>query len=202
MSEKLDKEQMEQEKQSVENENVNEVEVNNEAEASNCEEGAEAAQESTQQEEVLDKEQQLEVQLAQVNDKYIRLSAEFDNYRRRGAKERIELISTASEEVIKGLLPTLDDCERALDVLSKSDDSQAAKEGTELILNKLSSYLKTKGLAEIEAKGKELDTDFHEAIAQFPIEDKKQKNTIIDVVQKGYTLNGKVIRFAKVVVGI
>ncbi len=201
---------MEQEKKSVENENVNEVEVNNEAEAAKCAEGKESvegaeateAAEETQQEEVLDKEQQLEEQLAQVNDKYIRLSAEFDNYRRRGAKERIELISTASEEVIKGLLPTLDDCERALEVLSKSEDSQAAKEGIELIMNKLGSYLKSKGLAEIEAKGSELDTDFHEAVAQFPVEDKKQKNKIIDVVQKGYTLNGKVIRFAKVVVGI
>lgn len=148
------------------------------------------------------KEKELEEKLAESKDKYMRLAAEFDNYRRRASKERLELISTASEEVIKGLLPILDDCERALQVLKDSRDTEAAKEGTELILNKLRSYLKAKGLAEIEAQGKELDTDFHEAVAQFPAQNPAQKNKIIDVVQKGYTLNGKVVRFAKVVVGI
>ncbi len=148
------------------------------------------------------REKELEGELAAVNDKYVRLAAEFDNYRRRAAKERLELISTASEDVIRGLLPVLDDCERALQVLKDSNDTEAAKEGTELILNKLYSYLKSKGLSGIEAKGKELDTDFHEAVAQFPVQDAAQKNKIIDVVQKGYTLNGKVVRFAKVVVGI
>ncbi|MEG0518979.1 MAG: nucleotide exchange factor GrpE [Bacteroidales bacterium] len=148
------------------------------------------------------KESELGEKLAYANDKYIRLAAEFDNYRRRGAKERLELISTASEDVIKGLLPILDDCERALQVLKESKDTEAAKEGTELILNKMIAYLKSKGLEAIDAKGKELDTDLHEAVAQFPAPDKSQKNKIIDVVQKGYTLNGKVIRFAKVVVGI
>lgn len=144
----------------------------------------------------------LNAKVNEANDKYIRLAAEFDNYRRRVAKERLELISTASEDVVKNLLPILDDCERALEHLKNSDNVDAAKEGTELIYNKLISVLKAKGLAEIDAKGKELDTDFQEAVAQFPVEDKKQKNKVIDVVQKGYTLNGKVIRFAKVVVGI
>lgn len=148
------------------------------------------------------KESELEGKLTEANDKYIRLAAEFDNYRRRGAKERLELISTASEDVIKGLLTILDDCERALQVLKESKDTEAAKEGTELILNKMAAYLKSKGLEAIDAKGKELDTDLHEAVAQFPAQDKSQKNKIIEVVQKGYTLNGKVIRFAKVVVGI
>ena len=138
----------------------------------------------------------------QANDKYVRLAAEFDNYRRRAAKERLELISTASEDVIKSLLPILDDCERALEHLKSSDNVEAAKEGTELIFNKLFSLLKSKGLAEIDAVGKDLDTDFQEAVAQFPVEDESKKNKVIDVVQKGYTLNGKVIRFAKVVVGI
>lgn len=148
------------------------------------------------------KESELEGKLTEANDKYMRLAAEFDNYRRRGAKERLELISTASEDVIKGLLTILDDCERALQVLKESKDTEAAKEGTELILNKMAAYLKSKGLEAIDAKGKELDTDLHEAVAQFPAQDKSQKNKIIEVVQKGYTLNGKVIRFAKVVVGI
>ena len=150
-------------------------------------------------------EEQLTAKLAEANDKYIRLAAEFDNYRRRVAKEKLELISTAGEDVIKGLLHVLDDCERALQVLENSTDSEAAKaakEGTELIYNKLMGYLKSKGLAPIEAVGKELDTDFHEAVAQFPVQEADKKNKIFDVTQQGYTLNGKVIRFAKVVVGI
>lgn len=150
-------------------------------------------------------EEQLTAKLAEANDKYIRLAAEFDNYRRRVAKEKLDLISTAGEDVIKGLLPVLDDCERALQVLEASTDSEAAKaakEGTELIYNKLMGYLKSKGLAPIEAVGKELDTDFHEAVAQFPVQEADKKNKIFDVTQQGYTLNGKVIRFAKVVVGI
>lgn len=150
-------------------------------------------------------EEQLTAKLAEANDKYIRLAAEFDNYRRRVAKEKLDLISTAGEDVIKGLLPVLDDCERALQVLNSSTDTEAAKaakEGTELIYNKLMGYLKSKGLAPIEAVGKELDTDFHEAVAQFPVQEPEKKNRIFDVTQQGYTLNGKVIRFAKVVVGI
>ena len=150
-------------------------------------------------------EEQLTAKLAETNDKYIRLAAEFDNYRRRVAKEKLDLISTAGEDVIKGLLPVLDDCERALQVLDASTDSEAAKaakEGTELIYNKLMGYLKSKRLAPIEAVGKELDTDFHEAVAQFPVQEAEKKNKIFDVTQQGYTLNGKVIRFAKVVVGI
>jgi molecular chaperone GrpE len=141
--------------------------------------------------------------LAAVNDKYIRLVAEFDNYRRRTAKERLDLVLTASEETIKGVLPVLDDFERALEMFRKAEgDNSVAIEGTELIYNKLFSFLTSKGLKIIEAKGMELDTDFHEAIAQLPAPDKKMKNKIIEVVQQGYTLNAKVIRFAKVVVGI
>lgn len=157
---------------------------------------------SEQTVEEIPKEPTAEELLAAEKDKYLRLAAEFDNYRRRAAKERLELIGTASEEVLTGFLPVLDDCQRALDVLDKSTDSAAAKEGTELIYNKLYSYLKSKGVEQIEAVGKDFDTDFHEAVAQFPVDDKKKKNKIIDVVQNGYTLNGKVIRFAKVVVGI
>ena len=128
--------------------------------------------------------------------------AEFDNYRRRTAQEKLEIVSMASTETIKGLLPVLDYCERALKVLLESDDSDAAKEGTELIYTKLMSYLKSKGLAVIEAMGQDFDTDVHEAVAQFPVQEEEKKGKVFDVVQTGYTLNGKVIRFAKVVVGI
>ena len=148
------------------------------------------------------KVEEMEAKAANDKDDYIRLMAEFDNYRRRTAQEKLEIVSMASVETIKGLLPVLDDCERALQVLKDSDDSDAAKEGTELIYNKLISYLKNKGLAVIEALGQPFDTDLHEAVAQFPVQEEDKKGKVFDVVQTGYTLNGKVIRFAKVVVGI
>ena len=145
---------------------------------------------------------ELEEKTAKDKDDYIRLMAEFDNFRRRTSQEKLELVSMASTDTIKGLLPVLDDCERALKVLLESNDSDAAKEGTELIYGKLMSYLKSKGLAVIEAMGQDYNTDLHEAVAQFPVQEEDQKGKVFDVVQTGYTLNGKVIRFAKVVVGI
>ena len=153
-------------------------------------------------EELEKKTAELEEKVAKDKDDYIRLMAEFDNFRRRTAQEKLELVSMASTDTIKGLLPVLDDCERALKVLLESNDSDAAKEGTELIFSKLMSYLKSKGLAVIEAMNQPFDTDLHEAVAQFPVQDEEQKGKVFDVVQTGYTLNGKVIRFAKVVVGI
>ena len=153
-------------------------------------------------EELEKKVAELENQVAKDKDDYIRLMAEFDNYRRRTSQEKLEMVSMASTETIKGLLPVLDDCERALQVLQKSEDSDAAKEGTELIYNKLMGYLKSKGLAVIDALGQPFDTDVHEAVAQFPVQEEDKKGKVFDVVQTGYTLNGKVIRFAKVVVGI
>ena len=153
-------------------------------------------------EELEKKVAELEEKAAKDKDDYIRLMAEFDNYRRRTSQEKLELVSMASTETIKGLLPVLEDCERALKVLMDSDDSDAAKEGTELIYTKLMSYLKSKGLAVIDAFGQDFDTDLHEAVAQFPVPEEDKKGKVFDVVQTGYTLNGKVIRFAKVVVGI
>ena len=153
-------------------------------------------------EELEKKVEELENKVAKDKDDYIRLMAEFDNFRRRTSQEKLELVSVASMDTIKGLLPVLDDCERALEVLRKSDDSDAAKEGTELIYHKLLAYLQGKGLAVIEAKNEVFDTDLHEAIAQIPVQDEEQKGKVFEVVQTGYTLNGKVIRFAKVVVGI
>ena len=145
---------------------------------------------------------ELEGQVAKDKDDYIRLMAEFDNFRRRTSQEKLEIVSMASTETIKGMLPVLDDCQRALQVLKDSNDSDAAKEGTELIYNKLMAYLKSKGLAVIEAMGQPFDTDLHEAVAQFPVPEEDKKGKVFDVVQTGYTLNGKVIRYAKVVVGI
>lgn len=148
------------------------------------------------------KEQELEAAksaLAKEKDDYIRLMAEFETFRRRTAEEKLNIVKSASTDVIKGMLTTLDECERAMSILETSSD-EAAKEGTSLIYNKLMAYLKSKGLEVIDAKGKDFDTDFHEAVTQFP-GDEAQKGKVIDVVQTGYMLDGKVIRYAKVVVG-
>lgn len=132
---------------------------------------------------------------------YLRLMAEFDTFRRRTAEEKLALVSSASADTIKGLLPILDDCEIALANLEKSTDSESAKEGTQMIFNKLTSYLKGKGLERIEAKGADFDTELHEAVTTFPAPSEELKGKVIDVVQTGYTLSGKVLRYAKVVVG-
>ncbi|MDY0102786.1 MAG: nucleotide exchange factor GrpE [Lentimicrobium sp.] len=137
----------------------------------------------------------------EINDKYLRLYSDFDNYRKRVIKEKIEMSKTASEDLITNLLGTLDDFERALGAMENSEEDPT-RQGILLIYNKFRSLLTQKGLAEIEAMGKPFDTDFHEAIANIPAPSKDQTNTILDVAQKGYTLNGKVIRFARVVVGI
>lgn len=138
--------------------------------------------------------------VAAEKDSYLRLMAEFETFRRRSAEDRLNLIASASAKTIEGLLPVLDDCERALAMLENSAD-EAAKEGTTLIYNKLMDYLKTQGLSRIEAKGEVFDTDFHEAVTQFPAPSEELKGKVIDVVQTGYTLGGKVLRYAKVVVG-
>ena len=132
---------------------------------------------------------------------YLRLMAEFDTFRRRTAEEKLALVSSASADTIKGLLPILDDCEIALASLEKSTDSEAAKEGTQMIFTKLTSYLKGKGLERIEAKGADFDTELHEAVTTFPAPSEELKGKVIDVVQTGYTLGDKVLRYAKVVVG-
>lgn len=138
---------------------------------------------------------------AQWRDKYVRLSAEFDNYRKRTLKEKMELVSSAGEDVIKSLLPVMDDLERALAATEKVTDVEAVREGVVLISNKLRDTLRGKGLVEIDAFGQELDTDFHEAVAKIPASEETQKGKIVDVVQKGYKLHDKVIRHSKVVVG-
>ncbi|MDR3366320.1 MAG: nucleotide exchange factor GrpE [Prevotellaceae bacterium] len=143
-----------------------------------------------------------EEKCAEVQDKYLRLSAEFDNYRKRTARERMELIHSASEETIKGLLSVVDDFERAVKAAEASQDVAALREGIELIYQKLMTYLEAKGLKPIETPaGADFDTDLHDAVTKFPAPDEAHKNKVIDTVQKGYKLYDKVIRYAKVVVG-
>ena len=137
---------------------------------------------------------------AELNDKYLRLYSEFDNYRKRTAKEKLDLSATASATVIKDLLPVLDDFERALQNMEKNGN-EADLQGVTLIYNKLKSNLQKKGLEEIIAIDCDFNTDEHEALTMIPAPDESKKGKVIDVIQKGYKLNGVVIRFARVVVG-
>ena len=137
---------------------------------------------------------------AELNDKFLRLFSEFDNYRKRTAKEKLDLTVTASENVIKDILPVLDDFERALNNMEKNGN-EADVQGVTLIFNKLKDTLKKKGLEEIEAMDAEFNTDEHEALTLIPAPEEDKKGKVLDVIQKGYKLNGKVIRFARVVVG-
>ena len=138
--------------------------------------------------------------LAELNDKHLRLQAEFDNFRKRTAKEKLDLTVTASENVIKDILPVLDDFERALQNMEKNGN-ESDIQGVTLIYNKLKDSLKKKGLEEIEAMEAEFNTDEHEALTLVPAPSEDKKGKVLDVIQKGYKLNGKVIRFARVVVG-
>ena len=142
-----------------------------------------------------------EAQIAQLQDKYLRQVAEFDNYRKRTRKEKAELILNGSEKAITALLPILDDMERALKNMDATTDVETLKEGVELIFQKLNKVLASQGLKKIETEDTDFDTDFHEAIALIPAPKEEDKGKIIDCVQTGYTLNEKVIRHAKVAVG-
>jgi len=146
-------------------------------------------------------EDKLKEELVAANDKYLRLFAEFDNFRRRTSKERVELLQTANKEVVVALLPVLDDFERAIRAMDNATDVQAVKAGVELIYNKLSNTLAQKGLKPMEALGETFDADLHEAITNIPAPTDDLKGKVIDEMEKGYYLGDKVARFAKVIVG-
>jgi molecular chaperone GrpE len=140
-------------------------------------------------------------ELAEMKDKYVRLVAEFDNFRKRTAKERLELIQTAGKEVITQLLEVLDDAERAQKQMESSNDVKAVKDGVQLVFNKLRNILQSKGLKPMESINSDFDPDKHEAITEVPAPSEALKGKVLDEVEKGYYLNDKIIRFAKVVVG-
>ncbi|NBC84412.1 MAG: nucleotide exchange factor GrpE [Bacteroidetes bacterium] len=172
-------------------------------EVEDIEKEEEPAQDEEQQatDEKEEKIKELENQASQWQDKYLRLSAEFDNFRKRTAKEKSELTKTAGEDTIIDILPVMDDFERAMESLDNSQDVQALKDGVHLIYGKFRDFLNQKGVKEIEAKEKDFDTDLHDAITKVPAPSEELKGKIVDVVQKGYTLHDKVIRYAKVVIG-
>lgn len=141
-----------------------------------------------------------EAEIAEWQDKYLRLQAEFDNFRKRTLREKMELVQSGSAECVKNFLPLMDDLQRALEAIEKSNDLEALREGVKLIAQKFRETLKKQNVKEIEALGLELDTDHHEAVARFNA-GKEKKGKIVDVVQPGYKMGDKVLRFAKVVVG-
>ena len=144
---------------------------------------------------------ELQSKVDELNDKYLRLYSEFDNYRKRTAKERIELIQTAGEDVFKSLLPVVDDFERAIKSTTETTDAKTIADGVQLIYNKLKNTLTQKGLEEMKSVGEVFNADVHEAITNIPAPSEEMKGKVVDEVEKGYTLNGKIIRFAKVVIG-
>lgn len=157
---------------------------------------------------ILDEKALLEAKIAEleaankeITDRHLRLSAEFDNFRKRTLRERMEMTKTAAESVMLSILPVIDDFERAMYSIEKGMNFEATKEGILLIYNKFKEFNKQNGVSEIEAAGKIFDTDLHEALTKIPAPSEEMKGKIVDVIQKGYYLNNKVIRFAKVVVG-
>jgi len=166
------------------------------------EEQMEATSETVlQEEDVRSEEEKLQEELQKEKDKFLRLFAEFENYKKRTTKERIELFTTASQDLMTSLLPILDDFDRAYSEISKSKEKELLK-GVELISNKLKTTLKAKGLVEVVVKkGDKFNADNHEAVTQIPAPNKKLKGKIIDVIEKGYALGDKVIRFPKVIIG-
>jgi molecular chaperone GrpE len=181
-------EQLEQKKvetsESVDNEQVSQQEETNEPQA-----------------EIETNEARLERELAEMKDKYLRLSAEFDNYRKRTLKERMDMLKTASEEVLLGLLQVIDNFERALKNMETSQDVEAIREGVELIYKNFVNFLAQKGMKEIDALNAPFDTDLHEAITKIPAPTADLKGKVVDVIEKGYKLHDKVSRYAKVVIG-
>lgn len=177
-------------------ETLNQEELHNEA-------SQEEESEETEENEVIveKKEPTTEEKLAELQDRYLRLSAEYDNFRKRTLKEKIDLQKSGNENLLNALLPVADDFDRALSVVDSATDIDAVKEGLNLISGKFSGFLAQQGVKEIEAHKKAFDTDLHEAITKIPAPSKKLKGKVVDVVQKGYYLNDKVLRFSKVVIG-
>lgn len=145
--------------------------------------------------------EELENKLAEINDRHLRLQAEFDNFRKRTLKEKAELIKSGGESVLINILPIIDDFDRALSTMTEVPEDDPAKIGFMLIFNKFKDFLKINQVSEIDALGKDFDVDLHDAITKIPAPTEEMKGKVVDVVQKGYLLNGKVIRYAKVVIG-
>ena len=182
------------------------VEADKEAESKKVSEAKETQKEEspkneTPEEAPLSELEQAQVDLAATKDKYLRLSAEFDNYRKRTLKEKMEMIKSAGGDILSALLPIVDNFDRALKAMETATDPEATKEGIQLIYNNFKGFLNQRDLKEIEAIGEPFDTDKHEALTKIPAPTPDMKGKVVDVIEKGYTLGDKVVRYAKVVVG-
>jgi len=192
LDEEIDKALSEEEEQ-------NEEQTTNEA---TCEEAGEGAGKEAEEEITLEQQcEALKAEIEKEKKEYLFLMADFENYRRRTLQEKQDLIKNGGQKVLEGILPVVDDIERAIDAIAQGGDIESLKEGVDLIHNKLLAYLKSNNVEPIESTGKLFDTDFHEAVTTFPAPSEDQKGKVIDTVLKGYTLNDKVLRHAKVVVG-
>ena len=179
-----------------------EKDILEDSEEENYAEQTESLKAEEKEEEPADEVDLLKGELEESKDKYLRLYSEFENFRRRTAKERLELIKTANEDLILGLLPVLDDFDRAYKAIGDQEETKAVKDGVQLIYSKFSKTLESKGLKAMgDLKGEAFDAEVHDAITQIPVEEEKLKGKIVDVIEKGYYLNDKVIRYAKVVIG-
>ena len=171
-------------------------------EADNDSKKSKKSRRQRREDEAKDKEiEELKAQVEEQKDRYLRLSAEFDNYRKRTLKERSDMLKTVNGDTLSGMLPVLDDLERAMQSMEKATDVAAVREGVVLIYSKLQEFLKNKGVVEIDAMNQVFDTDLHEAITKIPAPTEDLKGKVVDVIQKGYKIDTKVIRYAKVVVG-
>ena len=187
--EQVKEEELQQEETQTEAQNA-------EVESQNAEEEQPAKEETPE-----DKIAALQAELEKSQKEYLFLMAEFDNYRKRTVKEKAELIKNGGEKAMLGLLPVIDDFERAIDAIDKSSDVEGLKEGVDLIYNKFMKYLESQQVKPMESTGTDFDADIDEAVTTFPAPDESMKGKVIDTVQKGYTINEKVLRHAKVVVG-
>lgn len=187
--EQVKEEELQQEETQTEAQNA-------EVESQNAEEEKPAKEETPE-----DKIAALQAELEKSQKEYLFLMAEFDNYRKRTVKEKAELIKNGGEKAMLGLLPVIDDFERAIDAIDKSSDVDSLKEGVDLIYNKFMKYLESQQVKPMESTGTDFDADIYEAVTTFPAPDESMKGKVIDTVQKGYTINEKVLRHAKVVVG-
>jgi molecular chaperone GrpE len=187
-------------------EDQNKMAEENKTQQENIQEEVEQVNEARQNEveestEEMSEVEKLKAEVAGLNDKYVRLYAEFDNFKRRTTKERMELLQTAGKDVIVSMLSVLDDFERAAKAMESATEVKSVKKGIELVHHKLKSLLNQKGLKEMESKGKPFDPEIHESITNIPASSDNLKGKVVDEVEKGYFLNDKLIRFAKVVVG-
>ncbi|MDY5999466.1 MAG: nucleotide exchange factor GrpE [Candidatus Limisoma sp.] len=165
------------------------------------EQAAEATEGAAEEQQPVDPLEQTKAELEKAKNEYLFLLAEFDNFRKRTIRERAELIKNAGEKAMEGILPVVDDFERAIQAGENTDDIAALREGITLIYNKFMKYLESNGVKPIESTGADFNTEYHEAVTTFPAPDESQKGKVIDTVQKGYMINDKVLRHSKVVVG-